>query len=69
MSGGGVAFLNRIYYAGAIIFIQYMTYITVIWSSTDLENWTIAYNSGNKPWGSGGVGKITASSNKIVMPI
>ena len=46
-----------------------MTYITVIWSSTDLENWTIAYNSGNKPWGSGGVGKITASSNKIVMPI
>ena len=69
MSGGGVTFLNRTYYAGAIIFIQYMTYITVIWTSTDLKNWTISYNSGNKSWRSGGVGKITASSNKIVMPI
>ena len=66
---GGVTFLNRVYYAGAIMFISYMIHIIVIWSSTDLENWTIAYNSGNKSWGSGNVGKITASSNKIVMPI
>lgn len=69
MYNAGITFLNRTYYAGAVITIGYMTHLCVIWASTDLNNWSLVYNSGNKNWGISSVGRIMASSNKIAMPV
>lgn len=69
MYNGGITFLNRSYYAGAIINIGLMAQLCVIWASTDLNNWSLVYNSGNKKWGVGSVGRIVACSNKIAMPV
>mgnify|MGYP006879557718 CR=1 FL=1 len=69
MYNGGITFLNRSYYAGAIINTGYMAHLCVIWASTDLNNWSLVYNSGNKNWGVGSVGRIVACSNKIAMPV
>lgn len=69
MYNAGITFLNRTYYAGAVITIGFMTQLCVIWASTDLNNWSLVYNSGNKNWGISSVGRIMASSNKIAMPV
>lgn len=69
MYNAGITFLNRSYYAGAVINIGYMTHLCVIWASTDLNNWSLVYNSGNKNWGISAVGRIVASSNRIAMPV
>lgn len=69
MYNGGITFLNRSYYAGAVITVGYMAQLCVIWASTDLNNWSLVYNSGNKNWGIIYVGRIMACSNKIAMPV
>lgn len=69
IQNSGITFFNQKYYAGAIIFVSQRNYIAVIWSTVDLNNWGIEYTSGNLSWGSCDVGKITASSNKIVIPV
>lgn len=51
MYNGGITFLNRSYYAGAVITVGYRAQLCVIWASTDLNNWSLVYNSGNKNWG------------------
>lgn len=69
MYNAGITFLNRTYYAGAVITVGMMTHLCVIWASTDLNNWSLVYNSGNKNWGISQVGTIKACSNKIAMPV
>ncbi len=69
MYNAGITFLNRTYYAGAVIAVGMMTHLCVIWASTDLNNWSLVYNSGNKNWGISSVGRIMACSNKIAMPV
>lgn len=69
MYNGGITFLNRSYYAGAVITVGYRAQLCVIWASTDLNNWSLVYNSGNKNWGIIYVGRIMACSNKIAMPV
>lgn len=69
MYNAGITFLNRTYYAGAVITVGMMAHLCVIWASTDLNNWSLVYNSGNKNWGIWSVGRIMACSNKIAMPV
>lgn len=69
MYNAGITFLNRTYYAGAVITVGMMAHLCVIWASTDLNNWSLVYNSGNKNWGISSVGRIMACSNKIAMPV